>query len=310
MAVTRAVVAGALTLALAAVLQADEVDVPNTFSAGEPAVAEEVNANFEALEASVDDNAVRIVELESSMAPEAAASPLVLEYNGAALEPLRGVENGGLDHERGTTIQPRPLVVSGLPGKLPSLLEAFNLTLRFDGRVLRAAGTEATPLIALDSAFAEVLDVPAVGAGADPFLVSLTINAGSADVGPFPVESAEEPAAGSLYEPDVELQVGSLGVTAGVTSAEPVQLTHYRGARRAGSNPVLRVASEDADPFMTAFMDGRRLSDIALRYSRPDGTTVLEIVADTGYVVGLVPDYSGDGVGIELDLDYPGLAIM
>jgi len=43
---------------------AGEVDVPNTFSAGTPARAAEVNQNFEALETGIDDNAQRLDTLE------------------------------------------------------------------------------------------------------------------------------------------------------------------------------------------------------------------------------------------------------
>jgi len=39
---------------------AGEVTIPNTFSAGTPAVADEVNANFAAVETAVDDNAANI----------------------------------------------------------------------------------------------------------------------------------------------------------------------------------------------------------------------------------------------------------
>jgi len=44
---------------------ADEVDIPNQFSAGTPAVAAQVNANFGAVESAVDDNAMRVVALEA-----------------------------------------------------------------------------------------------------------------------------------------------------------------------------------------------------------------------------------------------------
>ncbi|WP_419812459.1 hypothetical protein [Bacterioplanoides sp.] len=45
--------------------QAAEVTIPNQFSAGTAAVAVEVNANFSAVETAVDDNAVRVLQLES-----------------------------------------------------------------------------------------------------------------------------------------------------------------------------------------------------------------------------------------------------
>ncbi len=44
---------------------AAEVDIPNSFSAGTPAVAADVNANFTAVETAVDGNAVDIVGLRT-----------------------------------------------------------------------------------------------------------------------------------------------------------------------------------------------------------------------------------------------------
>ncbi|MBA1330858.1 transcriptional regulator, partial [Candidatus Endoriftia persephone str. Guaymas] len=44
---------------------ASEVTIPNTFSAGSPAVASEVNANFSAVKTAVDDNNRRADELEA-----------------------------------------------------------------------------------------------------------------------------------------------------------------------------------------------------------------------------------------------------
>ena len=41
-------------------VHAGEVDIPNTFSAGTPAVAADVNGNFTAVETAVDGNAVDI----------------------------------------------------------------------------------------------------------------------------------------------------------------------------------------------------------------------------------------------------------
>jgi len=46
---------------------ADEVDIPNQFSAGTPAIAAEVNANFDAVEVAVDDNAQRVGSLETAI---------------------------------------------------------------------------------------------------------------------------------------------------------------------------------------------------------------------------------------------------
>ena len=46
---------------------ADDLTVPNTFSAGTPARAAEVNENFTAVEASVDDNAAAIITNETDI---------------------------------------------------------------------------------------------------------------------------------------------------------------------------------------------------------------------------------------------------
>ncbi len=52
-------------LVIAAGAFADNVTLPNTFSAGTPAVAAQVNANFNAVKTAVDDNHTRITALES-----------------------------------------------------------------------------------------------------------------------------------------------------------------------------------------------------------------------------------------------------
>ena len=54
-------------ICMACVVHADEVDIPNQFTAGSAAVAAEVNANFAAVEVAVDDNAQRVVALETGL---------------------------------------------------------------------------------------------------------------------------------------------------------------------------------------------------------------------------------------------------
>jgi hypothetical protein len=55
---------GCFTLYAVSTAIADPVDIPNQFQAGTPAVAAEVNANFDAVEVAVDDNAQRIADVE------------------------------------------------------------------------------------------------------------------------------------------------------------------------------------------------------------------------------------------------------
>ncbi len=52
-----------------AVVYASSVTIPNTFTAGTPAVAAQVNANFAAVKTAVDDNDTRITALESAAGP-------------------------------------------------------------------------------------------------------------------------------------------------------------------------------------------------------------------------------------------------
>ncbi len=63
-------VAGAALLALltTGIAQGAALAVPNNFTAGSPAVAAEVNANFDAVQTVVNDNASRIATLESALA--------------------------------------------------------------------------------------------------------------------------------------------------------------------------------------------------------------------------------------------------
>ncbi|MDF1701156.1 MAG: hypothetical protein P1V36_08365 [Planctomycetota bacterium] len=56
-----------LALITAGVLYADSVSTPNTFVAGTAAVADEVNANFAAHEAAINDNDSRLSALESTL---------------------------------------------------------------------------------------------------------------------------------------------------------------------------------------------------------------------------------------------------
>ena len=52
-------------------VSADDLTIPNTFTAGTPARAAEVNANFTAVEASVDDNAANITTNTTKIAANA-----------------------------------------------------------------------------------------------------------------------------------------------------------------------------------------------------------------------------------------------
>ncbi|MEO0601406.1 MAG: hypothetical protein AAF211_08225 [Myxococcota bacterium] len=64
----RTLIAGSVALGTALVVSmahGGSVELPHTFQADTPAVADEVNANFEALEVAVDDNDARLTALES-----------------------------------------------------------------------------------------------------------------------------------------------------------------------------------------------------------------------------------------------------
>ena len=57
-----------LCMASLSTVYAGEVTIPNTFTAGTPAVASEVNGNFTAVKTAVDDNDGRIAALEAALA--------------------------------------------------------------------------------------------------------------------------------------------------------------------------------------------------------------------------------------------------
>ena len=57
-----------MLIVIAYPLQASSLSIPNTFSAGSPAVAAEVNGNFSAAKTAVDDNDSRISLLETALA--------------------------------------------------------------------------------------------------------------------------------------------------------------------------------------------------------------------------------------------------
>ena len=85
-------VCGALPTAMALMLiagtaQGGALDVPHGFSAGQPAVAAEVNANFDAVETAVNDNDARIAQLEAMVATLQAQLAALQASNVMAIDP-------------------------------------------------------------------------------------------------------------------------------------------------------------------------------------------------------------------------------
>ncbi|HEX9626636.1 MAG TPA: tail fiber domain-containing protein [Acidiferrobacterales bacterium] len=78
---SQALILGSVLAVLGAPAGAGEVTLPNTFTAGTPAVAAQVNANFDAVKAAVDDNNGRINTLEGV---NAGARLNTLETNAAS----------------------------------------------------------------------------------------------------------------------------------------------------------------------------------------------------------------------------------
>ncbi|NVJ60656.1 MAG: hypothetical protein HWE27_09700 [Gammaproteobacteria bacterium] len=70
-----------ITLFAPSFLWASNVDIPNTFTAGTPARAAEVNANFSAIETAVDDNDARITTNENAIAAMNEAQQLIYPVN-------------------------------------------------------------------------------------------------------------------------------------------------------------------------------------------------------------------------------------
>ena len=79
-------------LAAFSLAHASQVDVPNSFTAGTPARANEINENFAALEAAIDDNAAQLDALKQ--APPG-ATPLEVVQQNAAIDDLVDI-NGEL----------------------------------------------------------------------------------------------------------------------------------------------------------------------------------------------------------------------
>ncbi len=66
-------------LAARTTMSVAQVDVPNVFSDGTPALATEINENFSAVESSIDSNASRIMALESASIPQRTSFTLRLD---------------------------------------------------------------------------------------------------------------------------------------------------------------------------------------------------------------------------------------
>lgn len=140
--------------------------------------------------------------------------------------------------------------------------------------------SSATPLLSFMRAYIVEMNVPAVGPDSPaPFEIRFNIDADDADVGPFAPEQASAPAGGDAYAPSVELSVGSLGLTITALSVERIDATRFRACRLEIANPVLRVAAADAGPLLDVFTTGLRISDVRLRYLRPDGSAAIAITA-------------------------------
>ena len=77
------VMLGALLASYAAT--ADELTTPNTFAAGEPAVAAEVNENFSAIETAVNDNNARIAAMEGAGGATFQASNVIVFSTGVVV---------------------------------------------------------------------------------------------------------------------------------------------------------------------------------------------------------------------------------
>jgi hypothetical protein len=77
-------------LAVAQASLASDVTIPNTFTAGTPAVAVQVNANFAAVEAAVDDNDARIDMLETQ--PSISGNLTLVPSTATAGNILRGTQ--------------------------------------------------------------------------------------------------------------------------------------------------------------------------------------------------------------------------
>jgi hypothetical protein len=159
---------------------AAQVELPIEFQAGEPASADAVNANFDAVTTGLNDLATRVTDLEPGATVDL---PLAVEVDrGAVLRPVHDVAQGGVINRRGESPTPEPLVVRGLPGDLSALIEDMALSRRIVGRLMRVEGGTGTPLLTFTEAYVTQMDIPAVGPGAQaPFRVALTVEPGEAE---------------------------------------------------------------------------------------------------------------------------------
>lgn len=109
---------------------ADQITVPNVFQQGTPAIADQVNANFNALviESNAQDNRIQAVETSQANVIMDRLSPLVIDNTQSPIGTFHGYYDGSLMHAVVMTGSGYNVIVNLLNGKVrrSSLLYASN----------------------------------------------------------------------------------------------------------------------------------------------------------------------------------------
>lgn len=233
---------------------------------------------------------------------------------------LVGAEEGGQARPRGSRPTALPLTVRGGADALSGLVDKLAKGRRFEGELVLTRGRARQPLLSFDKAHATELTIPAVGGRAEPFALSVKIEPGDADVGPFESEAAQRRrsrgeaiwqrlrrAVRRLAPARAELSMDELGKVR-ASAVDEVTVTHPRGSRVQASAVWVTIDRDDSDGWVEAFEAGRRLDSPKLRYVDRGGDTLVELGGDHARITAARPDYESGDVKLRIELEGPTVA--
>lgn len=229
--------------------------------------------------------------------------------------PLLGAEDGGEARPRAGRPTGLPLTVRGGADALSGLVDKLAKGRRFGGELVLTRGRARQPLLSFDKAYATELTIPAIGGDAGPFALSVKIEPGDADVGPFDSEAAQRGRGAAVWQrlrravrrlapARAELSMDRLGKVRASAVGE-VTVTHPRAGALEASAVWVTIDRDDSEDWIEAFEAGRRLGSPKLRYVDRGNDTLLELGGDHARITAARPDYESGDVKLRIELDSP-----